>query len=120
MVKLVVHDLTSKTQWIKHGCLKVNGVSRCSQSAEIFEIHPRWFELQHRATFEAGFPPYRTPKATYPVCVQELTWPLLWTDVRFDLKTLCLSNDQSNRRFDILILMILVFFLLFGVNVVGT
>lgn len=86
-------------------------MSRCSQSAEIFEVHPRWLELQHRATFEAGFPPYKTPEATYPVCVEELTWPLFWADVRFDLKTMCLSNDQSKRRFDFLT--ILVFYLFF-------
>lgn len=109
MVELVVCDLTSKTQWIKHGCLKVNGVSRCSRNANVFEIHPRWFEFQHRAIFEAGFPPYKTPEATYPVCVQELTWPLLWEDVRFDLKTMCLSNDQGNRRFAILVLVFYFF-----------
>lgn len=114
MVELVVRDLTSQTQWIKHGCLKVNGVSRCSRSADVFEIPPRWIELQHRAIFEAGFPPYKTPAATYPVCVQELTWPLLWEDVRFDLKSMCLSNDQGQRRFAILILMFYFFSFFFG------
>lgn len=109
MVELVVRDLTSKTQWVKHGCLKVNGVSRCSRSADVFEIPPRWIELQHRAIFEAGFPPYKTPAATYPVCVQELTWPLLWEDVRFDLKSMCLSNGHGNRKFAILVLVFYLF-----------
>lgn len=99
MAKLFLRDLMLKTQWVNNGCLKVNGVSRCSQSAETFEIPSRWFELRHRATFEAGFPAYKTPKATYPICVQELTWPLFWPDVHFDLKTMCLSNNQDKRRF---------------------
>lgn len=88
--------LKKTLQWIKHGCIKANGVSRCSRSPNILEIHPRWIELQHRASFEAGFPPYKTPEATYPICVQDLTWPLLWADVHFNLKTMCLSNDQAN------------------------
>lgn len=74
----------------------VSGTPVCSQTGPVPIHDEHIFATRRKFRIEAGFPPYKMPKKTWPVCVQDLSWPRMWKNAHFWLNENppCIRGDK--------------------------
>ena len=78
----------------------VGGTAVCSEIGPLALGDAGFFSTVRKMRIEVGYPPYKMPEKTWPVCVQELTWPRLWENVHIWLNEVpvCIRGDQHEGK----------------------
>lgn len=78
----------------------VGGTAVCSEIGPLVLGDAGFFSTVRKMRIEVGYPPYKMPEKTWPICVQELSWPRLWENVHIWLNEVpvCIRGDEHEGK----------------------